>query len=118
MTLRILTLRIGASLLLFSMAPNVFAQRAHIPGKYIVVLETGANPIAVANRHGVAADHVYSAALNGFAGAVPAGRLRALVRDREVAWVEQDQVVTAFAQVLPPGVQRANADLNATAKID
>jgi hypothetical protein len=84
----------------------------------------------VANRHGAAAEHVYSAALNGFAGAVPAGRLQALLRDPEVVWVEQDQVVTAFAKPAPPspppqplqtvptGVLRVNADMNNTAKID
>ena len=113
---------------LFSLAGAVHAQAPGdpVPGQYIVVLRAGANPVAVANRHGAAAEHVYSAALNGFAGAVPAGRLRALLRDPQVAWVEQDQVVTAFgkpvppqpAQTVPTGVLRANADLNLTAKID
>lgn len=117
---------------LFSLAGAAYAQAPGdpVPGRYIVVLQAGANPIGVANRHGVAAEHVYSAALNGFAGAVPAGRLRALLRDPQVAWVEQDQVVTAFGkpvppppppqpfQIVPTGVLRANADLNLTAKID
>lgn len=105
---------------LFSWTGAVHAQApgAPVPGQYIVVLQAGANPIAVANRHGAAAEHVYSAALNGFAGAVPAGRLRALLRDPQVAWVEQDQVVAAFAQTRPTGVLRVNADLNATANID
>lgn len=89
-----------------------------VPGRYIVVLQGGADPIGVANRHGLFAEHVYSSALNGFAGAVPAGRLRALQRDQQVAWVEQDQVVTTSAQAVPTGILRANADLNPTARID
>jgi len=115
---------------LFSLAGAVQAQAPGdpVPDRYIVVLQAGANPSGVANRHGVAAEHVYSAALNGFAGAVPAGRLRALLRDPQVAWVEQDQVVTAFDKPVPPspqppqtvptGVLRVNADMNTTAKIN
>ena len=114
---------------LFSVAGVVYAQAPGdpVPGRYIVVLRAGVNPVGVANGHALVAEHVYSAALNGFSGAVPAGRLQALLRDPQVAWVEQDQFVTAFAkpgpppqpaQTLPTGVLRANADLNATAKID
>ena len=109
---------------LFSLAGAVHAQAPGnpVPGRYIVVLQAGANPVGVANRHGVAAEHVYSAALNGFAGAVPAARLQALLQDPQVAWVEQDQVVTKFTHTVPWGVPwgvlRVNADQNPTAKID
>lgn len=107
---------------LFSLAGAVHAQAPGnpVPGRYIVVLQAGANPVGVANRHGVAAEHVYSAALNGFAGAVPAARLQALLQDPQVAWVEQDQVVTKFThtQEVPWGVLRVNADLNTTARIN
>lgn len=122
------------SLALLALSPSAVQAQAPgnpVPGQYIVLLRAGAKPIGVANRHGVAAKHVYSAALNGFAGAVPAGRLRALLRDPQVIWVEQDQVVTTTkgkpvppppppppGQVVPTGVQRVNADLNVTASID
>lgn len=89
-----------------------------VPGRYIVVLRAGANAAAVAAAHGVAADVVYTDALNGFAGVVPAGRLQALQRNPQVAWIEQDQIVVAFGQVIPTGIDRIDAELNATAKID
>ena len=117
----------------FSLSAAVHAQAPgnRLPGQYIVVLRPGANANGVANRHGAAAEHVYSSAFNGFAGAVPPGQLRALLQDQDVAWVEEDQVVTSVGkpqspppppaqpvQVLPPGIQRVNANLNPTAKID
>ncbi len=89
-----------------------------IPGRYIVVLKADANAAAVAAGHGLAPDMVYTHALNGFAGVIPAARLRALLRDPQVDWVEVDQVVTTGAQTLPWGVDRVDADLNATAKIN
>lgn len=89
-----------------------------VPGRYIVVLKSGANAAAVAASHGLAPEMVYTHALNGFAGAIPAVRLRALLRNPQVGWVEQDQVVTIGAQTLPWGVDRVDADQNATANIN
>jgi len=119
MIIRSFTLRIGASLLLFSMALNVFAQPGPISGKYIVLLKEGASPVAVAAGHGVAPDFVYRTAVNGFAGAIPPGRLRALRNDPRVAAIVQDNAVYALAkpggggsstgQVIPEGVKRIGA---------
>ena len=119
MIIRSLTLRIGASLLLLSMPLNMFAQPGPIPGKYIVLLKAGVSPAAVAARHGVAPDFVYGAAVNGFAGALPPGRLRALQDDPRVEAIVQDNAVYAFAkpsgggsstgQVIPEGVKRIGA---------
>ena len=52
-----------------------------IPGRYIVVLKAGANRAAVAARHAVLPDHVYSTVLNGFAGVIPPARLARLQGD-------------------------------------
>jgi subtilisin family serine protease len=125
MTLRSLTLRIGASLLLLTMAPGVFAQPGPISGKYIVLLNAGASPAAVAARHGLAPDFVYDAALNGFAGSIPPGRIRALRNDPRVEAIVQDNAVYAFAkpgggggttpsQVIPEGVKRIGSVAGAT----
>ncbi|MBI4664657.1 MAG: S8 family serine peptidase, partial [Verrucomicrobia bacterium] len=89
-----------------------------VPGRYIVVLKANANAAAFAANNGVVPDHLYSAALNGLAGPIPAGRLAALARNQQVAWIEQDQIVTANAQTIPTGVDRLDAELSATAKID
>jgi subtilisin len=96
---------------------TVYAQAPEgvIPGQYIVVLKPGAAPPAVAQAHGLVREHTYSAALNGFAGPIPAGRLNALARDPRVAWIEEDQVVTLFSQTLPTGVQRIGGHLNSLA---
>lgn len=85
-----------------------------IPGRYIVVLKAGASSSAVAARHGVAPDVEYSAALNGFAGAFPAERVMKLMRDSQVDWIEEDQLVTIGAQTMPPGIDRVDAEQNAT----
>lgn len=89
-----------------------------IPGRYIVVLNRGASPGDVLRTHGLAAEHIFEAALNGFSATIPAARLAALQRNPRVAYVEADQEVTAFGQTLPAGVDRIDADLNGTAKIN
>jgi len=88
-----------------------------VPGRFIVVLhDTVPSAAAVAQelaaRHGLSVSHVYEHALKGFAAAVPAGRLGALQRDPRVAFVEADQTVHIFAQVIPTGVRRIFADDN------
>lgn len=94
-----------------------------VPDQYIVVLRgdvvnalTVANEIALANRF--APRHIYSAALKGFAAKIPKEAMRFLQADSRVAYIEQDRVVRAIAQTLPTGVDRVDADQNATADID
>jgi subtilisin family serine protease len=94
-----------------------------VPGQYIVVLKDEVGNIpdvanAMASAHGLGLLHVYEHALKGFAATVPAGRLNALLADARVSYVEEDQVFTTFAQTLPTGVNRIDADQNATANIN
>src|SRR6266542_599732 len=118
MIIRRFTLRIGAVLLLLSLAANGFAQP--IQGKYIVQVKAGASPAAVAARHGLAPDCVYGAAVNGFAGTIPPGKLRALRSDSRVESIVQDNAVYAYGkpgsgggtstgEVIPEGVKRIGA---------
>jgi subtilisin family serine protease len=86
-----------------------------IPGRYIVVLKPWANIQGVAGRHGLAPDVSYDAALRGFAGTFASQRVLNLLKDPDVDWVEQDQVVTIGAQTLPEGVNRVDAEQNVTA---
>ena len=74
-----------------------------IPGRYIAVLkaetrDTPGTANALAGQHGLQLDHVYTKAIKGFAfaGAEPAAQ--ALARRAEVAYVEPDQIYTAFQQ--------------------
>ncbi|MBI3004717.1 MAG: S8 family serine peptidase [Ignavibacteriales bacterium] len=94
-----------------------------VPGQYIVVLKEDVRDVpAVANQmasaHTLGILHVYEYALKGFAATVPAARVTALQADPRVQYVEPDQTVTTFAQTLPTGINRVDADLNAKAKID
>lgn len=110
-------------------AATVSAQPNIIPGRYIVMLKPGNSPAVVAAVHGVRPDHVYDTAVQGFAGAIPAGRLVALQRDPRVQIVEPDRIVsiirnvvvsgatvtataTSTGDAVPTGVQRIRADLN------
>lgn len=66
-----------------------------IPGRFIVTLRDGASPAAVARDHGVSPDYVYTAALNGFAGAMSDAARSGLLADSRVSRVEQDGIARA-----------------------
>jgi serine protease len=85
---------------------------AVIEGRYIVVLEEDASPLARPGVEGVAARlardhagtvlHVYESALRGFAVALSAEGAAALARDPQVRHVEPDRVVYADAEQASP----------------
>jgi subtilisin family serine protease len=66
-----------------------------VDGQYIVVLNEGANPRSVAAVAGVNPRFVYTATVNGFAATLNAGQVNALQHNPNVAYLEQDAVVTA-----------------------
>lgn len=74
-----------------------------IAGQYIVVLDEGADGAAVAHRHGINAQRVYTSALRGFAARLSAAQLRQVRRDSSVAYVEQDSVATINEKPAPGG---------------
>jgi subtilisin family serine protease len=69
-----------------------------LPGEYIVVLNDGADPNAVAARHGKSPRHVYTAALNGFATSLSMGELQRLRHDDDVRFVEEDGMASIDQQ--------------------
>jgi subtilisin family serine protease len=87
-----------------------------------VVLEDGARADAVARRHADRFDlriaHVYRHALEGYAAPMTPAVAGSIASDRAVRWVQRDTVVQAFAQTLPTGINRVDAELSPTAKID
>jgi subtilisin len=91
-------------------------------GRYIVVFHDSVDPDSASSElgkeHGIGVGHIYRYALKGFSGFVPAGRLAALKADHRVKLVEPDLKAHIAEQTLPTGVDRIDADLNATAKID
>jgi subtilisin len=96
------------------------APGAAIPDRFLVEVQAGVNPRAVAPAHGIVPDFVYQRAVNGFAGQVPPGRLAALAADPRVVRIVPDRAVAAVAkpgggggdgggQVVPDGVTRIGA---------
>ena len=77
-------------------APIIRAAGVAIPNQYIVVLKQGADTQAALAAAGITPLYRYSAALNGFAAALNAGQLKALQHNPAVAYVEEDQRVTAY----------------------
>lgn len=107
-------------ILLLLIAPASFAQV--IPGQYIVVFRDGvdANNAAsvIAGQNNVGLGHVYANALSGFSFRGSAVAAEAIGRNPNVAYVEADLQAYSITQELVTGVNRIDADLNATARID
>ncbi len=138
--IRVLGLGLVLALVLFLLSGPRIPAAAQAPGdrvpdQYIVIFKDGvANPTAKARglavAHGLTVKYVYSHALKGFAAVIPPGRLAAVQADPDVAFVTPDRVVSIAkpgkgkpggsqpAQVIPTGIDRIDAELSATAKID
>jgi subtilisin family serine protease len=101
------------------------AEAGTIPGEYIVVLKTGADPAAVAaehrNKNGADVSFVYKHALKGYAARIPSDQLAAVRADARVSFVSVDREVQAFThcigvpqQCLSEGVDRIDGDRSST----
>ena len=69
---------------------------------------------ALEAQHGFEAEHVYSAALRGFAAPLTRGQIEALQKHPLVAYIEPDGEMRLLAQTLPWGVDRIDADVSST----
>lgn len=95
------------------------AANEKIPNQYIVVLKDNADdsPNEVANEareRGAEVLYVYQYALEGFAIRASEQALEKIKNNPNVDHVEQDQVVEIFAQTMPTGINRIDADLSST----
>lgn len=99
-------------LLLIPLGTVSAAPAGSVESVIVVLHENAGNPASVAaemsQRHNARTTAVYQYALKGFAAEVPAQAMAAIARDPRVAYVELDQVVTAFD--VPTGVNRIEAD--------
>ena len=93
-----------------------------IPSSYIVVFNEGVDVDTAANelkgRFSLSVGFRYRHALRGMAVKMSEKLLTRLAADPRVAYIEQDVVVSAAAQILPTGINRINAELNPAAQID
>jgi subtilisin len=93
-----------------------------VPGRYIVVLEAGSTAGQVAQAHasqfGFVPTQVYRHALQGYAASMSAETAATIASLPGVDFVEQDRQVHIAAQTLPTGINRIDADLSPTARIN
>ena len=83
----------------FSGDGNVRRSARHIPGRYIVVLESSADTATVANTvrnlKGARVRHTYERGVKGFALEISDADAQALARDSRVQFVEEDSTVSS-----------------------
>ncbi|GGS35800.1 S8 family peptidase [Actinokineospora fastidiosa] len=103
-------------------APALPAAATTSAAGYIVMLSDDAAVSTVvddhARRHGVEVTHRYQHALNGYAARMSATAAARLAADPRVLLVQRDGIATTTAQTMPTGVDRVDAELSATAKIN
>ncbi|MDT0327583.1 S8 family serine peptidase [Nocardiopsis lambiniae] len=117
--------KVGAVLAAVALLPVMFATPAlaeEVPDfldtsdvterTYIVVLDESASPEEVAERHDDDPIGVYEHALTGYAAEMTAADAADLLRDPEVAYVQEDQPVHTFDQDVPNGIARTFAPDN------
>jgi subtilisin family serine protease len=89
---------------------------------YIVVLRSDVDAPSVAAEHAradrAAVGYVYENALRGYSARMSATAASRIARDPRVLFVQPDGVATANAQTTPTGINRADAELSPTAKIN
>ena len=90
-----------------------------LAARYVVVLDEGVDPDAVAAYHeqfaGVSVVHRYRHALTGYAAEISPAALTAIEADARVDYVAADRVFRTTAQTLPFGINRIDGELSSTA---
>ena len=106
-------------------SPNLAASAAPAGADsagYIVVLKDSAAPGKVAEdhsrRYNADVNHLYRAALKGYSAQMSPTAAARIADDSRVAFVQRDGVAHASAQATPTGIDRANAEVSATAMIN
>ncbi len=91
-------------------------------GRYLVILESGADTAGVVDRHrkrdGIKAERTFARAFRGFAGKLNGQQRKALLADPNVAAVIPDEKIELTAQTIPTGVSRVGTKSSGIAKID
>lgn len=95
---------------------------ARAADRYIVLFRDGVDADGEIGRLSrgldIRPDHAYNSTVRGFSARLNAHQLAVVEADPSVALVEADRVVQLEAQTLPTGVDRIDADLSPTARID
>jgi len=104
------------------MTTQVLAQEVKggeiIPGQYIVLLEEPEFAELVTQAYQLESIVTYQFVFNGMAITATEDQLSQLRDDPRVIAIEPDRVIVAFAQDIPTGIDRIDADLNPLSNID
>ena len=117
-------LALGSTALTATAAPSSGSDldQSAAVGNYIVVLTDDADSRSIASAHdaraGIDVGHVYTSALQGYSAKMAPAVADLLENDPAVKWVQQDTAVKTTAQTTPTGVNRSDADVSPTAKIN
>jgi subtilisin family serine protease len=122
---RTLTAALFAGVILAAPTVTAVAAAATTGGAssgYIVMLRGTADSSSVAaehaRAHGAAVGHVYRHAIHGYSATMNATAAARISRDARVLLVQQDGIITIAAQTLPTGINRVDAELSPTARIN
>ncbi len=111
------------------LAPIIKSAENTIPGRYIVVFKDNilpkgdikntaeaVNKVAgeIAATYSLNLDHVYRYTIKGFSAEIPEDKLIALRSDPRISYIEEDGIVHTFAQTLPWGINKIDADISST----
>jgi subtilisin len=109
---------LSTAFLLAAAIPATPANADTATSGYIVLLKDGVSVSSVTGLLGVTVDNVYASAVRGYSGRMTATTAARLARDPRVALVQPDGVATIAAQTLPTGINRIDAELSPTARIN
>ncbi len=105
-----------------AVTPATSATTSQRTASYIVMLQNTADANSVAAEHSrsqsAVVDHVYQYAIHGYSARMTATAAARIGRDPRVLLVQPDAAVTVAAQTLPTGINRVDAELSPTARID
>ncbi len=90
--------------------------------RWIVVLKSGTDAVATADRQGRSqgfkSDRTFRNTLRGYSAKLDRAQLKALSRDPSVAMIVADEAIQMEAQSIPTGIARINDKVSTIASID
>lgn len=115
-------LALGGTTVAAAAAPSALDAPTTQATSHIVVLDDSAAARTVAAAHadrfGFDLRHVYTTAIRGYAAPMSATTAAAIEALPGVAWVQEDTAVSTTAQTTPTGINRSDAEVSPTARIN
>jgi subtilisin len=111
-----------AGTMVVAVAPAATAFAADPAASYIVMLTPTSDSAAIAaehaRSHAASVGHIYRYAIRGYSARMSASAAAQIAADPRVLLVQPDGTATVAAQTLPTGIDRVDAELSPTARIN